>query len=58
MANMCQLVLDTIENPDFMHLFYKDDSVDIQNQRITTLVDLYLNMPDKGVTTNSALCNL
>ncbi|XP_005085355.1 ankyrin repeat and LEM domain-containing protein 2 isoform X1 [Mesocricetus auratus] len=46
-ASMCQMTLETLENPEFMRLMYPDDSTDMLQKRILYLVDLYLNTPDK-----------
>ena len=48
---VCQVILDTIENPDFIQQLYSQSrhTEETQNNRINFLVDLYLNMPDKGV---------
>ncbi|XP_027023942.2 ankyrin repeat and LEM domain-containing protein 2 isoform X2 [Tachysurus fulvidraco] len=47
-AGMAQLLLDTLENPDFMRLMYPDDTDSMLQQRIRYIVDLYLNTPDKA----------
>lgn len=47
---ICQLLLDTLENPDFMRLMYPDDSEGMLHKRICYIVDLYLNTPDKVVS--------
>ncbi|XP_039627400.1 ankyrin repeat and LEM domain-containing protein 2 [Polypterus senegalus] len=44
---ICQLLLDTLENPDFMRLMYPDDSEPMLQKRICYILDLYLNTPDK-----------
>ncbi|XP_041058902.1 ankyrin repeat and LEM domain-containing protein 2 [Carcharodon carcharias] len=44
---ICQLLLDTLENPDFMLLMYPDDNEIMLQKRIKYIVDLYLNTPDK-----------
>ncbi|NXM66798.1 ANKL2 protein, partial [Serilophus lunatus] len=44
---ICQLLLDTLENPDFMRLMYPDDNDVMLKNRIQYIVDLYLNTPDK-----------
>jgi len=49
-AGIVQLLLDTLENPDFMRLMYPDDQEDMLPRRIRHIVDLYLNIPDKGVS--------
>ncbi|KAL0965666.1 hypothetical protein UPYG_G00284170 [Umbra pygmaea] len=45
---MAQLLLDTLESPEFMRLMYPDDQEAMLHQRIRYLVDLYLNTPDKA----------
>ncbi|XP_060763724.1 ankyrin repeat and LEM domain-containing protein 2 [Neoarius graeffei] len=47
-AGVAQLLLDTLENPDFMRLMYPDDTESMLHQRIHYIVDLYLNTPDKA----------
>ncbi|NWU92300.1 ANKL2 protein, partial [Upupa epops] len=44
---ICQLLLDTLENPEFMRLMYPDDNDTMLKKRIHYIVDLYLNTPDK-----------
>ncbi|XP_064024903.1 ankyrin repeat and LEM domain-containing protein 2 isoform X1 [Pogoniulus pusillus] len=46
-AGICQLLLDTLENPEFMRLMYPDDDDVMLTNRIQYIVDLYLNTPDK-----------
>lgn len=48
-AGIAQLLLDTLENPDFMRLMYPDDQEGMLKKRIQYIVDLYLNTPDKAV---------
>lgn len=48
-AGIAQLLLDTLENPDFMRLMYPDDQEGMLQKRIHYIVDLYLNTPDKAV---------
>lgn len=48
-AGIAQLLLDTLENPDFMRLMYPDDQESMLQKRIRYIVDLYLNTPDKAV---------
>lgn len=48
-AGICQLLLDTLENPEFMRLMYPDDNDTMLKNRIQYIVDLYLNTPDKMV---------
>ncbi|KAL3878496.1 hypothetical protein ACJMK2_030840 [Sinanodonta woodiana] len=47
---MCQLILDTLEDPHFVAKLYagSKDTEETMIKRINFLVDLYLNMPDKG----------
>ncbi|NXT83198.1 ANKL2 protein, partial [Zapornia atra] len=45
--DICQLLLDTLENPEFMRLMYPDDNDVMLKNRIQYIVDLYLNTPDK-----------
>uniref|UniRef100_A0A8D0F186 Ankyrin repeat and LEM domain-containing protein 2 n=1 Tax=Strix occidentalis caurina TaxID=311401 RepID=A0A8D0F186_STROC len=45
---ICQLLLDTLENPEFMRLMYPDDNDTMLKNRIQYIVDLYLNTPDKA----------
>ncbi|XP_066465694.1 ankyrin repeat and LEM domain-containing protein 2 isoform X2 [Tiliqua scincoides] len=44
---ICRLLLDTLENPEFMRLMYPDDDAVMLQKRIRYIVDLYLNTPDK-----------
>uniref|UniRef100_A0A8D0HHH4 Ankyrin repeat and LEM domain-containing protein 2 n=1 Tax=Sphenodon punctatus TaxID=8508 RepID=A0A8D0HHH4_SPHPU len=46
-AGICQLLLNTLENPEFMRLMYPDDDKVMLQKRIRYIVDLYLNTPDK-----------
>ncbi|XP_046495745.1 ankyrin repeat and LEM domain-containing protein 2 [Equus quagga] len=46
-ASICQLTLETLENPEFMRLMYPDDNPGMLQNRICYIVDLYLNTPDK-----------
>ncbi|XP_027807813.2 ankyrin repeat and LEM domain-containing protein 2 isoform X1 [Marmota flaviventris] len=46
-ASVCQLTLETLENPEFMRLMYPDDDQSMLQKRICYIVDLYLNTPDK-----------
>ncbi|XP_035234330.1 ankyrin repeat and LEM domain-containing protein 2 [Anguilla anguilla] len=45
---IAQLLLDTLENPEFMRLMYPDDQDGMLQKRIRYIVDLYLNTPDKA----------
>lgn len=47
-AGISQLLLDILENPDFMRLMYPDDEEAMLQKRIRYIVDLYLNTPDKA----------
>ncbi|XP_053443536.1 ankyrin repeat and LEM domain-containing protein 2 isoform X2 [Nycticebus coucang] len=47
-ASICQMTLEILENPDFMRLMYPDDNMDMLQERICYIVDLYLNTPDKA----------
>ncbi|XP_057688116.1 ankyrin repeat and LEM domain-containing protein 2 [Corythoichthys intestinalis] len=47
-AGIAQLLLDILENPEFMRLMYPDDQEDMLQKRICYIVDLYLNTPDKA----------
>lgn len=49
-ASICQLTLETLENPEFMRLMYPDDDASMLRQRICYIVDLYLNTPDRVVS--------
>lgn len=47
---VAQLLLETLENPDFMRLMYPDDLEAMLQKRIRYIIDLYLNTPDKAVS--------
>nr|XP_019949352.1 PREDICTED: ankyrin repeat and LEM domain-containing protein 2 [Paralichthys olivaceus]XP_019949353.1 PREDICTED: ankyrin repeat and LEM domain-containing protein 2 [Paralichthys olivaceus]XP_019949354.1 PREDICTED: ankyrin repeat and LEM domain-containing protein 2 [Paralichthys olivaceus] len=47
-AGIAQLLLDTLENPEFMRLMYPDDQEVMLRKRVRYIVDLYLNTPDKA----------
>uniref|UniRef100_A0A3B4BCN2 Ankyrin repeat and LEM domain-containing protein 2 n=1 Tax=Periophthalmus magnuspinnatus TaxID=409849 RepID=A0A3B4BCN2_9GOBI len=47
-AGISQLLLDILENPEFMRLMYPDDQDAMLQKRICYIVDLYLNTPDKA----------
>lgn len=49
-AGIARLLLDTLENPEFMRLMYPDDQDVMLQKRIRYIVDLYLNTPDKAVS--------
>ncbi|KAM4576207.1 ankyrin repeat and LEM domain-containing protein 2 isoform 1-T3 [Odontesthes bonariensis] len=46
-AGIAQMMLDILENPEFMRLMYPDDQEVMLQKRIRYIVDLYLNTPDK-----------
>lgn len=54
-ASICQLTLETLEDPAFMQLMYPDDAPDMLHKRICYILDLYLNTPDKVVSVPSSL---
>uniref|UniRef100_A0A8B9J8U6 Ankyrin repeat and LEM domain-containing protein 2 n=1 Tax=Astyanax mexicanus TaxID=7994 RepID=A0A8B9J8U6_ASTMX len=47
-GGVAQLLLDTLENPEFMRLMYPDDLESMLTKRIQYITDLYLNTPDKA----------
>jgi len=49
-AGIAQMLLDILENPEFMRLMYPDDQEAMLQKRIRYIVDLYLNTPDKAVS--------
>lgn len=57
-AEMACLILETLQSPEFMRRMYPDDQEDMLWQRISYIVDLYLNTPDKGVSTIQTWCFL
>ena len=44
-AAVCQLTLETLENPEFMRLMYPDDEPHMLEKRICYVVDKYLPIP-------------
>lgn len=48
-ADMCELILNTVGNPDFVRLLDGEDDCSNYLNRAQILVDLYLNTPDKGL---------
>ncbi|XP_062870056.1 ankyrin repeat and LEM domain-containing protein 2 [Trichomycterus rosablanca] len=46
-AGMAALILETLQSLEFMRLMYPDDQEDILLSRMSYIVDLYLNTPDK-----------
>ncbi len=49
-AGIARLLLETLEDPEFMRLMYPNDNELMLRQRIRYIVDLYLNTPDKAVS--------
>ncbi|XP_016311820.1 ankyrin repeat and LEM domain-containing protein 2 isoform X2 [Sinocyclocheilus anshuiensis] len=47
-AGIARLLLETLEEPEFMRLMYPNDNELMLQQRIRYIVDLYLNTPDKA----------
>lgn len=47
-SEMSRLILETLENPQFMRLMFPNDDELMLAQRITYILDLYLNTPDKA----------
>lgn len=45
---MCELILSTISDLNFIKLLYGDDSPENIEERRNILLDLYLNTPGKG----------
>lgn len=45
---MCELILKTISNTEFIKLLYGDDSIENIEERRNILLDLYLNTRGKG----------
>ncbi|CAG9832251.1 unnamed protein product [Diabrotica balteata] len=48
-AEMTELILTTIANPEFIKLLYGDDNQENAEDRAAVLLDLYLNTPNKGL---------
>ncbi|XP_078589977.1 ankyrin repeat and LEM domain-containing protein 2-like [Branchiostoma floridae x Branchiostoma japonicum] len=48
LPNMCELVLDILQDREFLQLMYPGDDPATEARRQKFLVDLYLNTPDKG----------
>ncbi|XP_064637595.1 ankyrin repeat and LEM domain-containing protein 2-like isoform X2 [Lineus longissimus] len=48
-AAICQIYIDTIEDEAFLKLMFPTDTHETTTSRINFLLDLYLNMPEKGV---------
>lgn len=47
-ADMCELILSTISNPEFIKLLYGEDSPEIIEERKNILLEMYLNTRGKG----------
>lgn len=45
---MCELILNTVSDLNFVKLLYGDDVCQDAEARASILLDLYLNTPDKG----------
>nr|XP_022902887.1 ankyrin repeat and LEM domain-containing protein 2-like [Onthophagus taurus]XP_022911169.1 ankyrin repeat and LEM domain-containing protein 2-like [Onthophagus taurus] len=48
-SDMCELILNTVGNVDFIEKLYGEDEHQNSEDRVKILLDLYLNTPDKGV---------
>ncbi|KAG7203827.1 hypothetical protein KM043_013840 [Ampulex compressa] len=48
-ANMCELILNTVGNPEFIKLLYGEKEAKNYLDRAQIMLDLYLNTPDKGL---------
>ncbi|WAQ99200.1 ANKL2-like protein, partial [Mya arenaria] len=48
---MCQAILDILEDPEFVRMLYSlsVNTEESMSSRVNFLVDMYLNMPDKGL---------
>ncbi|XP_058788716.1 ankyrin repeat and LEM domain-containing protein 2 homolog [Phymastichus coffea] len=46
---MCEFILNTVGNPEFLSLYYGDADKKTYVNRASILQDLYLNTPDKGL---------
>ena len=51
---VAQLLIDTLNDPTFYQLLYPQDTQETTIRRLEHMIDLYLNMPDKGVSENVA----
>ncbi|XP_047121211.1 ankyrin repeat and LEM domain-containing protein 2 isoform X2 [Schistocerca piceifrons] len=47
--DICEFILDTVGDPAFISRLYGDDDMISCQSRANILLDLYLNMPDKGL---------
>ncbi|XP_014605344.1 PREDICTED: ankyrin repeat and LEM domain-containing protein 2 [Polistes canadensis] len=48
-ADMCELILSTVGDTEFMQLFYGEEGNRSYVDRADIILDLYLNTPDKGL---------
>ncbi|PIK44362.1 putative ankyrin repeat and LEM domain-containing protein 2 [Apostichopus japonicus] len=48
LPEMCSLVLDILQDPEFFQRIYPDEPEQILAKRMTHIVDLYINVRDKG----------
>ncbi|KAI4489487.1 hypothetical protein M0802_011099 [Mischocyttarus mexicanus] len=48
-ADMCELILNTVGDTEFMQLFYGEEGNRSYVDRADIMLDLYLNTPDKGL---------
>jgi hypothetical protein len=46
---ICEFILKTLSDVNFIRLLYVSDTIEQTNLRVQRLLDLYLNMPEKGV---------
>jgi len=46
---ICRIVLEALEDVQYVKMLYPDESSATDQQCINFLLDLYLNTPDKGV---------
>lgn len=46
---ICDFILKTLASYNFIQFLYKNDSIEQAKNRSEHLLDLYLNMPEKGV---------
>ncbi|XP_043268391.1 ankyrin repeat and LEM domain-containing protein 2 homolog [Venturia canescens] len=46
---MCEFILNTVGNPEFVKLLYGEEDHETYVDRAQILLDLYLNTPDKGL---------
>ncbi|KAF7397844.1 hypothetical protein HZH68_009066 [Vespula germanica] len=48
-ADICELILNTVGDTEFMQLFYGEEGNKSYVDRADVMLDLYLNTPDKGL---------